>query len=66
MARTNRNGTNTGPAFMKKSNQSRPATGGNKNVVSRARRTSAMSQQSSTAGVFARTHTGPYLGKRSV
>lgn len=48
------------------SKQSRSATSGNKNVQTSARRKSASDQKSKVDGVFARTHTGPYLGGRSV
>lgn len=56
----------TAADFTSKSKGARPATGGNKNVQSRARRKSAPDQKSKVAGMFAKTHTGPYLGSKSV
>lgn len=56
----------TANRFMSMSRSKRPATSGNKNIATRARRQSAVDQKSKVAGVFANTHTGPYLGKKSV
>lgn len=56
----------TANAFKRKSMQSRPATSGNKNLQSRARRKTAEMQKSRVANIFTSTHTGPYLGSKSV
>ena len=56
----------TADKFMRKSNMSRPATDGNKNVkMSKQPNMAAAGQKSMVSGVFASTHTGPYLGKKS-
>jgi len=56
----------TAAKMTAKSQQSRPATSGNKRIATGANRQSAMDQKGSTAATFAATHTGPYLGSRSV
>lgn len=52
--------------FKMVSDSNRPATSGNKNISMGARRMSAESQKSKIAAGFAATHTGPFLGRRSV
>lgn len=54
--------TKTGAGFIRTSKGSRPATSGNKRV-SRARRQSAMAQNSKVAGTIRSNLAGPYLGK---
>jgi hypothetical protein len=46
---------------------SRPSTGGNKNVVrGKKPQSDGPGQKAAVAGVFSRTHRGPYLGRRSL
>lgn len=59
--------TMTGAKFMGTSRVSRPATNGNKRIVTgKQPNMPASSQKSRVAGVFAATHTGPYLGQQSL
>ena len=53
-------------AFKRISSNRRSATSGNKNISMRASRKTAESQKSRIASVFSKTHTGPYLGSKSV
>lgn len=53
-------------AFKRKSSGSRPATSGNKNIATSAKRMTAEMQKSRVASVFTSTHTGPYLGSKSI
>ena len=56
----------TADAFTMRSKQARPATSGNKNISRGARRKTAEMQKSKVIGVFTQTHTGPYLGRKSI
>ena len=59
--------TQTANRFRSMSKGKRPATSGNKNVKTGIQgNMAATSQKSKVAGIFSRTHTGPYLGSRSV
>lgn len=51
----------TGMRFTSMSRNSRPATGGNKNISTGARRQSASAQKSKVAPIFRATHAGPYV-----